>query len=64
MPKEITAKEQFEKLVGQATEIRVAREGDSAKVKLRTKDALYTFKTTSEDADALIKGKKVPVIEI
>ena len=64
MPKEITAKEQFEKLVGQATEIRVAREGDSAKVKLRTKDALYTFKTTSEDADALIKGKKVPVVEL
>ena len=32
-------------------------------MKLRTKDALYTFKTTSEDADALVKGVKKPVLE-
>ncbi len=63
MPREITTKEQFAKLLEDATEVRVAREGDQAKVKLRTKDALYTFKTTSEDADALVKGVKKPVLE-
>ncbi|MDG6986606.1 MAG: hypothetical protein JRN71_02455 [Nitrososphaerota archaeon] len=56
MPKEITGKDQFEKLLGDATEVRVSREGDQAKVKLRTRDTLYTFKTTSEEADALVKG--------
>ena len=46
-----------------ASEIRVSRSGDRAKVKLRTEKALYTFKTTSEEADALIKGTKTPVVE-
>jgi hypothetical protein len=63
VPKEITAKDQFEKLLEQATEIRVSRHGDEAKVKLRTRDVLYTFKTTSEEADALVKGVKTPVAE-
>ncbi len=63
MPREITVKEQFTKLLEDATEVRVARKGDQAKVKLRTKDALYTFKTTSEDADALVKGVKKPIVE-
>jgi hypothetical protein len=63
VPKEITGKDQFEKLLGDATEVRVSREGDQAKVKLRTRDTLYTFKTTSEEADALVKGIKKPVTE-
>ena len=63
MPKEITAKEQFQKLLGEATEVRVAHKGDQAKVKLRTKGALYTFKTTSEEADAMVKGTKAPIVE-
>lgn len=63
VPKEITDKEQFTKLLGDATEVRVARQGDSAKVKLRTRDALYTLRTTSEEADALVKGIKKPVVE-
>lgn len=63
MPREITSEEEFQKLAGAATEIRISRHGDAAKVKLRTKDVLYTFKTTSEDADALVKGSKAPVIE-
>jgi hypothetical protein len=64
MPKEIRNKEQFEKLIESATEVRVVRDGDDAKVKLRTKSALYTFKTTSKEADALVKGTKAPVIEL
>ena len=63
MPKEITDKEHFGKQMESATEIWVARQGEDAKETLRTKDALYTFKTTSADADALLKGTKVPVVE-
>ncbi|MGD0396424.1 MAG: hypothetical protein ABSB26_05900 [Nitrososphaerales archaeon] len=64
MPREIASKEDFARLLTQATEVRIVRAGDSAKVKLRTRDALYTFKTTSKDADSLTKGTKVPVQEL
>ena len=63
MPKEIKDKDQFDKLIESATEIRISRHGEDAKVKLRTRDGLYTFKTTSADADAMIKGTKTPVVE-
>jgi len=63
MPKEIKDKDQFEKLLEDATEVRVSRRGDEAKVKLRTKEALYTFRTTTEGADSMVKGTKAPVVE-
>ncbi len=63
MPREITSKEQFEGLLDQATEVRVVRSEDSAKVKLRTPRGLFTFKTTSSEADGLVKGLKIPVVE-
>lgn len=63
MPRELKSADGFKKLAESATEIRVSRNGDGAKVKLRTAEALYTFKTTSEEADAMIKGAKVPVVE-
>jgi hypothetical protein len=63
VPKELKSRDEFDKLLGSATEVRVSRQGDSAKVKLRTKEALYTFKTTSEEADAIIKETKTPVVE-
>jgi len=63
VPKELRSKEEFQKLLELATEVRVARNGDQAKVKLRTKMGLFTFKTTAEDADALVKGIKTPVVE-
>jgi len=63
MPSELKSKEDFTKILEDATEVRVVRDGDNAKVKVRTKDALFTFKTTTEDADALIKGLKIPVAE-
>jgi hypothetical protein len=64
MPREIRSREEAEKLMESATEIRVMRSGDRAKVKLRTRGALCTFKTTSEEADAMLKGTKVPVVEL
>jgi len=63
LPKELKSKEDFDKLLEEATEIRVSKSGESAKVKLRTPDALYTLKTTAEEADAMVKGAKIPVQE-
>ena len=63
MPRQIMSKEEFDKLLPSATEIRVVKDGDKAKVKLRTKDQLYTYQTTSGDADSLTKGTKTPVVE-
>ena len=63
MPKEVKSKEEFQKLLESAAEIRVSRHDDEAKVKLRTKTALYTFKTTGAEADAILKGTKATVVE-
>ena len=63
MPREIKSKEEFQKLLPAAYEIRVSRKGETAKVKLRTEDMLYTFKTTEAEVATLTKGTKTPVIE-
>jgi len=85
MPREIKTREEFEKLLPSATEIRVVKgrgsgpEGKKAdgskgdeeagteapptKIKIRTGNQLYTFKTTEEDAQSLVKGTKTPVVE-
>jgi len=63
MPREITSKEEFQKLLPSATEIRVVRAGDSTKIKLRTADQLYTYKTKEDEVEALTKGTKTPVVE-
>jgi len=63
MPKELKSKGEFQKLLESATEVRISRKGDDAKIKLRTSDTLYTFKTTSAEADSLIKGLKTPIVE-
>jgi hypothetical protein len=63
MPREIKSKEEFQKLLPAAIEIRVSRNGETAKIKLRTEDMLYTFKTTDADVAALTKGIKTPIVE-
>ena len=63
MPRELKSKEEFEKIAEEAVEVRVKKAGESAKVKVRTPTRLYTFKTTSEEADALTKNLKVEVLE-
>jgi hypothetical protein len=63
MPAELKSKEDISKLFDDAIEIRVVRRGDAAKVKVRTKEALYTFKTTTDEADAMTKGLKAEVFE-
>ena len=64
MPLEIRSKELIESLIPKATEIRVARgKGDQVKLKLRTAKALYTYKTTADEAAALTKGLKTPIFD-
>ncbi len=65
MPKEIKSKEEFQKLLPSATEIRVVKggEGEAAKIKLRTKNQLYTFVTTESEIETFTKGTKTPIVE-
>ena len=64
MPIEIKSEDEIEGLLEKAEEIRVVRNGDSSKLKLRTADRLYTFKTTEDKIDSLIKGTKTPIVEL
>ncbi|MGA2198361.1 MAG: hypothetical protein ABSG45_00315 [Nitrososphaerales archaeon] len=63
MPREIMSKEEFQKLLPSATEIRVLRNGDSTKIKLRTAEQLYTYRTKEGEVEALTKGTKTPIVE-
>jgi sRNA-binding carbon storage regulator CsrA len=64
MPLEIRSRDEAEKLIEKATQIRVVKgKGDSVKVKMRTPKALYTFRTTEAIADAMTKGLKTPIID-
>jgi len=64
MPREIMSKEEFQKLLPSATEIRVLRKGDFTKIKIRTADRLYTYKAKEGEVEALTKGSKAPVVEL
>jgi sRNA-binding carbon storage regulator CsrA len=64
MPLQIRSKAEIETMIEKATEIRVVKgKGDSVKLKLRTPKALYTFVTTADEAAALTKGLKTPIID-
>ena len=58
MPKLIQNAEQFEKLLPKAQQLRVVRMTDFVKIKLRTPDYLYTYKTNPDEAADLIKSAK------
>ncbi|HXW37122.1 MAG TPA: hypothetical protein VEJ36_04385 [Nitrososphaerales archaeon] len=64
MPMEVTSKEEFTKLLSSALEVRILADDESAKIKLRTKDRLVTYKTTTEEAESLTKDLKIPIIEL
>jgi hypothetical protein len=64
LPRELRNVEQFQKLMPRAVELRVVREKESVKLKLRTPDVLYTFRTNGEEAEDIIKStKEIEVIE-
>jgi len=63
MPLQIRSKQEAENLIEKATEIRVVKgKGDDVKLKMRTPKALYTFVTTADEAAAMTKGLKTPII--
>ena len=65
MPREIRDSEQFNKLIPKAVEMRVVRQKEIVKLKIRTPDYLYTYKTTEDEAQDIIKNSKdLEVIEI
>ena len=64
MPKELKSSEQFQKLMPRAVELRVVRDKEFVKLKLRTPEFLYTFKTSEEEADDIIKSaKEIEVVD-
>jgi hypothetical protein len=63
MPKQINSADEFKKLVPSASFLKVVREDDKVKLKLRTKKILYTYVTKKDEADELIKESKLEVNE-
>jgi hypothetical protein len=64
MPKELKTSEQFQKLLPSAVELRVVRKKEFVKLKLRTSDVLYTYKTNEDEADDIIKDvKEIEVVD-
>jgi hypothetical protein len=50
--------------MSKAIELRVVRKDNAVKLKLRTPDYLYTYRTNEDEADGLIKNaKELEVVE-
>ena len=64
MPVEIKSEDEFLDLSKRAQSCRVKRTGDVVKLKLRTKNTLFVYKTTPEKADILTKRLSIDIIEI
>lgn len=65
MPEEIYEEEKFLEIAkSRAIECRIKKVGDSVKLKLRTPSKLYTYKTDSAKAEALLKQIEVEQIEL
>jgi hypothetical protein len=65
MPKEIKDEKEFLEIAKtRASECRIKKAGDSVKLKLRTPKTLYTYKTTSENAEILLKQIEIERIEL
>lgn len=64
MPAEITKLDEFIQLSETAHECRVKRAQDIVKLKLRTPNKLYTYKTKVDRADEVIKRLKCEIVEV
>jgi hypothetical protein len=64
MPVEIKSEDEFLEISKRATSCRVKRTGDVVKLKLRTKNTLYVYKTNPDKADILTKRLNIDIIEI
>ncbi len=58
MPKELKTSEQFQELLPKAVELRIVRGKEFVKLKLRTPEVLYTYKTNEDEAEDIIKNTK------
>jgi hypothetical protein len=66
LPEELKSNEEFMTTLGLASICYVKRlkNSDVVKLKLRTKKRLYTYKTTPNEANQIIKNLNIPVEEI
>jgi len=64
MPVELTDESKFLEIAKKADSCRVKRSKDEVKLKLRTKNELYVFKTTPEKAEALTKKIDISIVEL
>lgn len=64
MPAEIFDEKKFLEIAKRAKECRVKRSGDVVKLKLRTSSKLYTYKTSPEKAENLIKQITCPIVTL
>ena len=64
MPHEIFDPDKFLEIATRASEVRVRRQEDTVKLKLRTKTKLYTFKASPEEANAILQRITVPVVDV
>jgi len=64
MPKELTDIDSFKEMMKSASECRVVKRGNKVKIKIRTKRLLYTYVTTEEESNELLKDTSIQVVEI
>jgi hypothetical protein len=65
LPRQLHNVEQFQKVLPKAIELRVVRGKESVKLKLRTPEYLYTYRTSEDEAEDLLKNaKEIEVIEV
>ena len=64
MPREIFDEGKFLELSEYAIHCRVKRLKEIVKLKLRTKKILYTYKTTPESAERLLRNISCDIIEL
>lgn len=64
MPKELKTEKEFRSVINRSIECRVLKQKNHVKIKLRTKNILYTYKTSEDKLNNLTKDVKIPIITI
>ncbi|MHA1170332.1 MAG: hypothetical protein ACTSP4_13605 [Candidatus Hodarchaeales archaeon] len=66
MPEEIFSTDEFQAILPRAQKCLVYRpkSGETVKVKLRTKNKLYTYKVSPAEAEKLLRNLKIPLEEV
>tara|TARA_B100001179_G_C18522764_1_gene373546 strand:- start:529 stop:726 length:198 start_codon:yes stop_codon:yes gene_type:complete len=64
LPKELKTEKEFRSVINRSIECRVLKQKNHVKIKLRTKNILYTYKTSEDILNNLTKDVKIPIITI